>query len=202
MISYGLGRLLRPVILILLFNIGISTALIAADIQKGSIAAISGLDNAANTAIGPSQDFRHFLNNHIAVKIRAGLTKHDFMTAEKGMGGVHLGTPNMLPSEGVIQFHLDSAGKLSPYLGFGVGQAYYYDRALPGDGFITGVRYNKKAQMVLEAGASYPLKKGINLDAFLKRIAANNAQFIGMNGNDLSSPLGHWAVGLSVGFDF
>ncbi|WP_031236314.1 OmpW/AlkL family protein [Asticcacaulis sp. AC460] len=126
----------------------------------------SGLDVAVNDSTVPTLGFTYFVTDHVAVEAILGTSKHTIKAVGTGTD-VAVHETWVLPPVVTAQYHFNTGGKVSPYVGAGINYMNWY-----GGKDLNGfkVRLKNSVGTAIQAGANVRLKENLVLNIDYKKV--------------------------------
>lgn len=167
-------------------------------------------NESATTSIGgtvgisddivPELDFTYFISDNIGIELILATTKHSVTALNTALGAsASLGTVMLLPPTLTMQYHFDSMGDFSPYVGAGVNYTFYYSENAPG-GVINDIDYKDGFGIALQAGFDFKINAKWYFNVDVKRIWLNTDVSINSGAVTADVDIDPWVIG--VGFTY
>lgn len=125
---------------------------------------------SVDNAIVPEVDFTYFLTDNIGAELILATTPHD-ISGEGALAGLgEIADTMVLPPTLTLQYHLNPAGKIRPYLGVGVNWTIFYSEdskaALDNAIGATTVDLEDSVGVAFQAGLDFDITERVfvNLD--------------------------------------
>ena len=133
---------------------------------------IPGSGVTVNNDVIPELDFTYMINSHWGVELILGYSEHD-VDASGSLNAVgQVIEAKVLPPTLTLQYHLDTVGGFSPYVGAGVNYTYYFDESVEGILNVPGakVKMDDSWGLAVQAGFDYALNDDWFLNMDIKYI--------------------------------
>lgn len=168
-----------------------------APITTGAGAA-TGLSAEVDEGYMPSLGFSYFLTDNVAIEAIATATKHEIKAVGPGTD-VAVHETWVLPPHVTAQYHFNPAGRVSPYIGAGVGYILFFSGE-DKNGFT--VDLEDGFSFDLEAGVDIALQGPYSLNVDLKKAFFETEATINSGALKSDVQLDPWVFSVGVGRKF
>lgn len=189
--------------------------------ERADITVIGG-DVGISKSLIPELDFTYFIDQHFALELILGTTRHDVKAKGADLSAigagknaeVDLGRVWLLPPTLTLQYHY-AFGKFKPYVGAGINYTIFYGgNAGP---VVQDVSYKNKVAFAAQAGFDVAISERVFLNADLKKLFLNtkatvNAGNLTPEGSPELKPvlsdiqadveIKPWLIGVGIGYRF
>ena len=173
-------------------------------------APVSGSEVSVNSAASIEGDVSYMATDSIGLELIAATTRHTITDNGVATGALKLtsdvvGITDVLPPTLLVQYHFMHAGKIRPYVGFGVNGTLFYDTKSAING------YNLK----LDNSIGYAGQVGVDMDVTKRWFVNLDLKYInletkaklinnGTGATDFATnvKINPWVVGLGIGTTF
>lgn len=144
----------------------------------------------------------YFFSERISAEVLLGLPfEHSVFTK----AGDKVGKAKHLPPTFLIQYHLDSIGKLSPYVGIGLNHTFFLSEKATGALAGSKLDITSSTGFVAQLGLDYELKTNLIVNLDIRKHQINPSAILrGTDGSTVKFdvPLDPVTVGLGIVFKF
>jgi outer membrane protein len=138
--------------------------------DAGSGVSLIGGSVHATNSVSPEADISYFFSDHFAIQLIAASTRHDLYVSNSILGPrVDIGSTYVLPPALTLQYHPLPHERISPYVGFGLDMAFFYD-SNPNHGPIDKIRLSNTIGPVFDVGVDYNIYGPFFLNVDYKQI--------------------------------
>ncbi|EGF89975.1 ompW family protein [Asticcacaulis biprosthecium C19] len=158
----------------------------------------SGLDVAVSDSTVPTLGFTYFVTDHVAVEAILGTSKHTIKAVGTGTN-VEVHETWVLPPVITAQYHFNTGGKVSPYLGAGINYMSWY-----GGKDLNGFKVRLKSSLgtAVQAGANVKLKDNLVLNIDYKKVFYSTDAKINSGALSSDVTLDPSVVSIGLGYRF
>ena len=150
--------------------------------------------------IVPELDFTYFLSDNVAVELIAATAKHNAEVKGSALGDVDLGSVWLLPPTLTLQYHFNTKGEFSPYVGAGVNYTFFYNDKAAG-GAIETLNLKDSFGLALQAGFDYKIDEKWSFNVDVKKIILDTEASVN-NGAVTSKEVNINPLFVGVGFGY
>lgn len=175
---------------------------------SGEVSGFPGSGVGVTDSVMPEVDFTYMLTNHIGAELILATTKHK-ATGWGSLAAIDtVASTWVLPPTLTLQYHLNPAGKVRPYLGGGVNYTIFYSEdasdQLEGALGRTKVRMSDSVGYALQAGLDVDIgpRTFLNLDVKYLDIDTTARLTTGAGTNRVRVSIDPIVVGVGIGMRF
>ncbi len=175
---------------------------------SGEVSGFPGSGVGVTDSVMPEVDFTYMVTNHVGAELILATTKHK-ATGRGSLAAIDtVASTWVLPPTLTLQYHLNPAGKVRPYLGGGVNYTIFYSEdasdQLESALGRTKVRMSDSVGYALQAGLDVDIgpRTFLNLDVKYLDIDTTARLTTGAGNNRVRVSIDPIVVGVGIGMRF
>lgn len=153
----------------------------------------------ADTGITPELDLTYFFTDNIAAELIAASSKHNVKAKNTALGDIDLGEVWTLPPTITAQYHFNPFGQYRPYVGAGLGYAFWYNADA---GVMSDINYDSNIIYALQAGMDIGIDDNWAFNMDVKKMFSNVDASVNWGAVKADVDIDPWVLGVGVAYRF